>query len=127
MLVHGTTRHEATVLTKADRTQFNPVHKAEKNKQQNWKILDKNLRGRKSLIVRSIRGVGRVGLAVFVKSVDRRLDEIWREPMPILAVSPELSMGPFCVTRPNPTHQLTDQTQPTTSEKIWTQPDPTQY
>ena len=24
----------------------------------------------------------------------------------------ELSMGPFCVTRPNPTHQLTDPTQP---------------
>jgi len=40
---------------------------------------------------------------------------------------PELSMGPFCVTRSNPTHQLTDPTQPTTSGKIWTQPDPTQY
>jgi len=44
----------------------------------------------------------------------------------------ELSMGPFCVTRHNPTHQLTDPTQPnptqpTTSEKNWSQPDPTQY
>ena len=34
----------------------------------------------------------------------------------------ELSMGPHCVTRSNPTHQLTDPTQPTTSRKIWTQP-----
>ena len=25
---------------------------------------------------------------------------------------PELSMGPFCVTQSNPTHQLTDPTQP---------------
>jgi len=41
-------------------------------------------------------------------------------------VSAELSVGPFCVTWPNPTHQLTDPTQPTTSWKIWTQPDPTQ-
>ena len=40
---------------------------------------------------------------------------------------PELSMGPFCVTRSNLTNQLTDLTQPTTSEKkLWTQPDPTQ-
>ena len=40
----------------------------------------------------------------------------------------ELSIGPFCVTRPDPTHQLTDPanpTQPTTSGKIWTQPDAT--
>jgi len=35
-------------------------------------------------------------------------------------------MGPFCVTRCNPTHHLTDPTQPTTSEKkIWTQPNTT--
>ena len=34
---------------------------------------------------------------------------------------------PFCVTRSNPTHQLTDPTEPTTSGKIWTQPDPTHY
>ena len=27
-------------------------------------------------------------------------------------VAPELSMGQFCVTRSNPTHQLTDPTQP---------------
>jgi len=40
---------------------------------------------------------------------------------------PELSMGPFCVTRSNLTNQLTDLTQPTTSEKkLWTQPDRTQ-
>ena len=39
----------------------------------------------------------------------------------------ELSMGPFCVTRSNPTHHLTDPTQPTTGGKIWTQPDTTQY
>ena len=38
---------------------------------------------------------------------------------------PELSMGPFYVTRSNPTHQLTDPTQP--NPKFWTQPDPTQY
>jgi len=38
----------------------------------------------------------------------------------------ELSMGPLCVTRSNPTHQLTDPTQPTTNGKIWTQPEPTQ-
>jgi len=43
----------------------------------------------------------------------------------VLAVDSELSMGPFCVTRSNPTHQLTDPTQPTTSGKIWT-PHPTQ-
>jgi len=34
-------------------------------------------------------------------------------------------MGPFCVTRSNPTHQLTDPTQPNTSGKLWTQPDTT--
>ena len=36
-----------------------------------------------------------------------------------------LSMGPFCVTRSNPTHQLTDPTQPTTSGNIWTRLNPT--
>jgi len=43
-------------------------------------------------------------------------------------VTSELSMGPFCVTRPNPTHQLTDPTQPNPLQvkKIWTRPDPTQ-
>jgi len=35
---------------------------------------------------------------------------------------PELFMGPLCVTLSNPTHQLTDPTQSTTSGKIWTQP-----
>jgi len=35
---------------------------------------------------------------------------------------PELSMGLLCVTRYNPTHQLTDPTQPTTSGNIWTLP-----
>jgi len=41
----------------------------------------------------------------------------------------ELSMGPFCVIRSNPTHQLTDPTQPNLLqvEKDPTQPDPTQY
>ena len=36
-------------------------------------------------------------------------------------------MGPFCVTGSNPTHQLTDPTQPNTSGNIWTQPDPNHY
>ena len=48
----------------------------------------------------------------------------------MLALGPELTTGPFYVTRSNPTHQLTDMTQPnpaqpTASRKIWTQPDPT--
>jgi len=30
----------------------------------------------------------------------------------LLRATPELSMGPFRVTQPNPTHQLTDPTQP---------------
>jgi len=34
-------------------------------------------------------------------------------------------MCSFCVTRTNPTHQVSDPTQPTTSGKIWTQPDTT--
>ena len=34
---------------------------------------------------------------------------------------PELSMGPFSVTRSNPTHQLSDPTRRITSGKIWTQ------
>ena len=37
----------------------------------------------------------------------------------------ELSIGPFSVTRSNPTHQLTDPTQPNQVKKIRTQPDPT--
>ena len=36
----------------------------------------------------------------------------------------ELSMGPFCVTRSNPTHQLTDQPNPTHYK--WKNLDPTQ-
>ena len=40
----------------------------------------------------------------------------------INVVCPELSMGPFGVTRSNPTHQLTDATQPTTSGPNPTQP-----
>ena len=36
----------------------------------------------------------------------------------------ELYMGPFCLTQSNPTHQLTEPTQPTTSGEIWTRPDP---
>jgi len=48
--------------------------------------------------------------------------------LPVASQSdPELSTGPFCVTRSNPTHQPTDPTQRTTSGKIVTQPDPTQY
>jgi len=31
---------------------------------------------------------------------------------PVTAVTPELSLGPFCVTRSNPTFQLTDPTRP---------------
>jgi len=31
---------------------------------------------------------------------------------------PELSVGPFSSTQPNPTHQITDPTQPTASELI---------
>jgi len=41
----------------------------------------------------------------------------------------ELSMGPFCVTRSNPTHQLTDQpnpTQPNPTHYKWKNLDPTQ-
>jgi len=38
----------------------------------------------------------------------------------ILDREPELSLGPFCVTRSNPTYQLTDPTQPTTRGNIWT-------
>jgi len=41
------------------------------------------------------------------------------------AVSAELTMDPFCVARSNSTYQLTDPTQPTTSGKIWTQPNTT--
>ena len=37
----------------------------------------------------------------------------------------ELAVGPLCVTRSNPTRQLTDPTQPVTNGKIWTQPNPT--
>jgi len=32
--------------------------------------------------------------------------------IPSLLSTPELSVGPFCVTRPNPTYQLTDPTRP---------------
>jgi len=41
----------------------------------------------------------------------------------------ELSTGPFYVTRPNPTHQLTDPIQPNPLqvEKFGPNPDPTQY
>jgi len=42
-------------------------------------------------------------------------------------VTTELSMGPVCVTRSDPTHQLTDPTQPTRSGKIWTQPNTTAW
>jgi len=38
---------------------------------------------------------------------------------------PELSTGLFCVTRSNPTCQLTDPTQTTAIGKIWTQPNTT--
>jgi len=37
----------------------------------------------------------------------------------------ELAVGPLCVTRSNPTRQLTDPTQPVTNGKIWTQPNAT--
>ena len=39
---------------------------------------------------------------------------------------PELSMGPFYVTRSNPTHQLTDPTQPNTLQIEKFGPNPTQ-
>jgi len=41
-------------------------------------------------------------------------------------VQPELSMGPFCVTRSNPTHPLTDQTQPNPLQVKKIGPNPTQ-
>jgi len=41
-------------------------------------------------------------------------------------VQPELSMGPFCVTRSNPTHPLTDQTQPNPLQVKKFGPNPTQ-
>ena len=40
--------------------------------------------------------------------------------------SPELSMGPFCVTRSNPTYQLTDLTQPNPLQVEKFGPNPTQ-
>jgi len=48
---------------------------------------------------------------------------------PVLYVGPprsELSMGPFCVTRSNPTHQLTDPTQPNLLQVKKLGPNPTQ-
>jgi len=39
----------------------------------------------------------------------------------------ESFVGPFSVTRPNPTHQLSDLTQPIRNLKIWIQPNPTRY
>ena len=38
----------------------------------------------------------------------------------------ELSMGPFCVTRSNPTHQLTDPTQPNLLQVEKSAPNPIQ-
>jgi len=49
-----------------------------------------------------------------------------RSPCARLYITAELFMGLFCVTRSNPTRQLTDPTQHTTSGKMWTQPDATQ-
>jgi len=46
----------------------------------------------------------------------RHLVTVRRRRRHLLAVT-ELSMGPFCVTRSNPTDQLTDPTQPNTSRK----------
>ena len=40
---------------------------------------------------------------------------------------PELSMGPFCVTRFHPTHELTDPTRPTITEKIGLNPTQPNY
>jgi len=58
------------------------------------------------------------------------------DPVPCLVrmrcpTAPELSTGPFYVTRFNPTHQLTDPTQPNPTDKKWnkldsTRPDPVQ-
>ena len=39
---------------------------------------------------------------------------------------PQLSMGPFCVNQSNPTHQLTDPTQPISLQAENFGPDPTQ-
>jgi len=38
---------------------------------------------------------------------------------------PKLSVGPFCVTRSNPIHQLTDPTQPDPTHYKWKNLDPT--
>jgi len=54
-------------------------------------------------------------------------DSVSRFTEHVMFCSTELSMRQFCVTRSNPTHQLTEPTQPTASGKIWTQPDPTQF
>jgi len=63
------------------------------------------------------------------KTTDFKLEFASRLEMCMLvhSGSTELSVGPFCVTLPNPTHQLTDSTQSITSGKISTQTDPTQY
>jgi len=41
-----------------------------------------------------------------------------------LTSKPELSLSPFVLTQPSPTHQLTDPAQPTIEEKIWTHDQP---
>jgi len=43
----------------------------------------------------------------------------------IKVIKPELSVGLFCVTQSNATHQLTDPAQHTRSGKIWIQPNTT--
>jgi len=44
-----------------------------------------------------------------VQSIKKQVSRLYSLSSP---ADPELSMGPFCVTRPNTTHQLTDPTQP---------------
>ena len=68
--------------------------------------------------------VANLPLSLSVKEFWKWVNMLWSYGQEFRCRS-DLSIGPFCVTRPNSTHQLTDPTQPTTSGKIWTQPNTT--
>jgi len=75
--------------------------------------------------------ISSTGCDVQPQNLERRLHvgkRVTVETLLDLSVSDsELSMGPFCVSRPNPSADRPNPSQPTTSETIWTQPDPTQH
>jgi len=58
----------------------------------------------------------------FIQSINQSISKFLKWPK---LCNPELSMGPFCVTRSNPTRQLTDPTQPSRNSKILIRPDST--